>query len=485
MSSPRVCAKAWPSSGTSAALGPAPRIFQTPARLRTSRARLEPHTTSTMPCAPTRSVPTGRTHTMRGPGQRDLEGGRVVGAHVVLLDVHRGEIEPRQSLIHGGHHPGADGAQERVHGLEPQRSRSGRLDVALVVLALHLAQAIEQLRRRVVGGRGGSTGHRVFVYATLGVRCGVIDVARASGRASCDTRYIRLVLRPCPRLPGRPSMGVDAVLARWLASSWVKPCFCADETLRRRRRAVRAPAPRPRAGARRGRCASAGSTGSTPTRRARSRRRAPGRHLVVATPTASGKSLCFHLPVLQALVDDPDARAIYLYPTKALARDQEAGLRELMTAAGARRRGGGLRRRHAGRRAARGARAGGHRPDEPGHAAHGDPAAPRELGAHAAAPALRRGRRASHVQGRLRLARGQRAPAPAARRALPRVDAAASSARRPPSATRARTRRGCSACAEDDVELARRERRAARRSGAFSSSTRRSSTRSSASARAT
>ncbi|MGH7296896.1 MAG: DEAD/DEAH box helicase, partial [Polyangiaceae bacterium] len=59
-----------------------------------------------------------------------------------------------------------------------------------------------------------------------------------------------------------------------------------------------------------------------------------GRHLVIATPTASGKSLCFHLPVLQAAVDDPDARAIYLYPTKALARDQEAGLRELMGAAG-------------------------------------------------------------------------------------------------------------------------------------------------------
>jgi DEAD/DEAH box helicase domain-containing protein len=59
-----------------------------------------------------------------------------------------------------------------------------------------------------------------------------------------------------------------------------------------------------------------------------------GRGFVVATPTASGKSLCFHLPVLQALIDEPDARAIYLFPTKALARDQEAGLRELMVAAG-------------------------------------------------------------------------------------------------------------------------------------------------------
>ena len=58
-----------------------------------------------------------------------------------------------------------------------------------------------------------------------------------------------------------------------------------------------------------------------------------GRHLVVATPTASGKSLCFHLPVLTALANDPSARAVYLFPTKALARDQEASLRALMAAA--------------------------------------------------------------------------------------------------------------------------------------------------------
>lgn len=61
---------------------------------------------------------------------------------------------------------------------------------------------------------------------------------------------------------------------------------------------------------------------------------AGGGHFVIATPTASGKSFCFHLPVLQALAEDRDARALYLYPTKALARDQEAGLRELMAKAG-------------------------------------------------------------------------------------------------------------------------------------------------------
>ncbi|MGE5549036.1 MAG: DEAD/DEAH box helicase [Bacteroidota bacterium] len=47
-----------------------------------------------------------------------------------------------------------------------------------------------------------------------------------------------------------------------------------------------------------------------------------GQNVVVETPTASGKSLCFHLPVLEGLAADPDARALYLFPTKALARDQ-------------------------------------------------------------------------------------------------------------------------------------------------------------------
>lgn len=59
-----------------------------------------------------------------------------------------------------------------------------------------------------------------------------------------------------------------------------------------------------------------------------------GRHTVVATPTASGKSLCFHLPVLDAIAKEPGATAIYLYPTKALSRDQEASLHSLTKAAG-------------------------------------------------------------------------------------------------------------------------------------------------------
>jgi DEAD/DEAH box helicase domain-containing protein len=45
-----------------------------------------------------------------------------------------------------------------------------------------------------------------------------------------------------------------------------------------------------------------------------------GEDLVVVTPTASGKSLCYTVPVLQALAEDPSARALFLFPTKALGR---------------------------------------------------------------------------------------------------------------------------------------------------------------------
>ncbi len=54
-----------------------------------------------------------------------------------------------------------------------------------------------------------------------------------------------------------------------------------------------------------------------------------GRHLVVVTPTASGKTLCYNLPVVQRLLEDPDRRALYLFPTKALAQDQLAELSAL------------------------------------------------------------------------------------------------------------------------------------------------------------
>ena len=59
-----------------------------------------------------------------------------------------------------------------------------------------------------------------------------------------------------------------------------------------------------------------------------------GRDAVIATPTASGKSLCYNLPVLNALCADRQARALYLFPTKALSRDQETALRALLTEVG-------------------------------------------------------------------------------------------------------------------------------------------------------
>ncbi len=51
-----------------------------------------------------------------------------------------------------------------------------------------------------------------------------------------------------------------------------------------------------------------------------------GKNVVVVTPTASGKTLCYNLPILSALVENPDSRALYLFPTKALAQDQLAEL---------------------------------------------------------------------------------------------------------------------------------------------------------------
>jgi DEAD/DEAH box helicase domain-containing protein len=58
-----------------------------------------------------------------------------------------------------------------------------------------------------------------------------------------------------------------------------------------------------------------------------------GRNVCVVTPTASGKTLCYNLPVLDAVSRDPTARALYLFPTKALAADQLHELRGLADAA--------------------------------------------------------------------------------------------------------------------------------------------------------
>jgi len=56
------------------------------------------------------------------------------------------------------------------------------------------------------------------------------------------------------------------------------------------------------------------------------------RNVVVVTPTASGKTLCYNLPVLNSLLADPSARALYLFPTKALSQDQQSELNEVVLA---------------------------------------------------------------------------------------------------------------------------------------------------------
>ena len=118
-----------------------------------------------------------------------------------------------------------------------------------------------------------------------------------------------------------------------------------------------------------------------------------GEHIVVTTPTASGKTLCYNLPVLDAILKDAATRALYLFPTKALAQDQMAELHELCGADRRGRRRGDrrahLRRRHAGRRAQDDPRAGAHRAHQPRHAARRHPAAPPALGEAVREPALR------------------------------------------------------------------------------------------------
>jgi DEAD/DEAH box helicase domain-containing protein len=54
-----------------------------------------------------------------------------------------------------------------------------------------------------------------------------------------------------------------------------------------------------------------------------------GKNPVIVTGTASGKTLCYNLPVLDRLLNDPEARALYLFPTKALSQDQLDNLKEL------------------------------------------------------------------------------------------------------------------------------------------------------------
>lgn len=55
-----------------------------------------------------------------------------------------------------------------------------------------------------------------------------------------------------------------------------------------------------------------------------------GENIAAVTPTASGKTLCYNLPVLQSIANDETSRALYLFPTKALAQDQKSELNEII-----------------------------------------------------------------------------------------------------------------------------------------------------------
>ena len=142
-----------------------------------------------------------------------------------------------------------------------------------------------------------------------------------------------------------------------------------------------------------------------------------GRHVVVVTPTASGKTLCYNGAVLSTVLREPGARALYLFPTKALAQDQLAELQGLAQIVGA------AAQREIGvftydgdtpvRRAARDQGARQRRAQQPRHAACRRPAAPSALGAPVREPPLHRHRRTARVSRRVRQPPGQR-PAPAA-----------------------------------------------------------------------
>ena len=59
-----------------------------------------------------------------------------------------------------------------------------------------------------------------------------------------------------------------------------------------------------------------------------------GESVVVVTPTASGKTMCYNVPVLNAILKDEESRALFLFPTKALSQDQTSELHELIKEAG-------------------------------------------------------------------------------------------------------------------------------------------------------
>ncbi len=136
-----------------------------------------------------------------------------------------------------------------------------------------------------------------------------------------------------PAPPWKREIGLEPVIQKWVGSGVVRPCLTADRSLPAKAGAFAGVPPDLHPAITKALAAQGVGALYDHQLQAFTSARA-GRHTVIATPTASGKSLCFHLPVLDTLAKEPDACAIYLYPTKALSRDQEASLRDLAAASG-------------------------------------------------------------------------------------------------------------------------------------------------------
>jgi DEAD/DEAH box helicase domain-containing protein len=130
-----------------------------------------------------------------------------------------------------------------------------------------------------------------------------------------------------------PELGLEAVLERWRTRAAVAECVAAQRTLPATSACYTALPPGLDARLVQA-LAERGITRLYRHQRDAVERARAGEHVLTATPTASGKSLCLHLPVLDALARNPAASALYLYPTKALSRDQEHGIHRLIRDAG-------------------------------------------------------------------------------------------------------------------------------------------------------
>jgi DEAD/DEAH box helicase domain-containing protein len=136
-----------------------------------------------------------------------------------------------------------------------------------------------------------------------------------------------------PAAPWSEPRGIDAVLAGWQEAGAIRRCFAAERSVQPRAGSYAEVPADLEPGLARALSERGVSRLYSHQREAIDAARR-GEHVVVATPTASGKSLCFHVPVIDALARDQSGTALYLYPTKALSRDQEHGLLELTRDAG-------------------------------------------------------------------------------------------------------------------------------------------------------